>query len=141
MALTVTAAISSQSVGTSTNVGTAKFPQKVTLQAGTARIAVVGQLTLGTTGAAVPDTGCRPRIWYANSPTSYADAATGAAACHATARYIDLVPGNVAGAVTEKGDGSQWVTGGYLYIWVDQPKFPVAGSLTVNVVELPLAPV
>lgn len=131
--MTTTNAINGQSIGTSTNVGEGKFPQKVTLAATTTAFIVTLRLTNGA------DTYMQKNeivVWYSTSSFSIT-AAAAVAALRPTARYISIKPPQGAGVVAIKDSSLEPVTGGFLYLWCDLPTFLTAATLDVNTVELP----
>lgn len=130
--MTVTDSISGQSIGTSTNVGERKFPQKVTKQSLTTAWTVSAKLTNGATGYAPSGI---VRIWYASSNFNLT-AAEAAAGLRPT-RYLDLRPSpHAAGIVADSGELIT-ATGNYLFFWCDLPTVPTAQTLDVSCVELP----
>lgn len=125
--------ISGQSIGTSTNVGEGKFPQKITLNAATTAYVITPRLT---NGAAAYDPAQVVRVWYTTSSFSLT-AAQAVAQLDTTARYIDVRFKPLNGQVNIKDSTLENVTGGYLYLWCDVPNLATAATLDVNAVELP----
>lgn len=132
--MTVTAAINGQSVGTSTNIGDDKFPQKVTCQSGTDRFFIEATLLNGAGGY---DPAQALVVFY----TSYSQSVTANAAMIALlrqmARRLDVKPRREAGATQIKVSDLEPLSGPYIYLWTQVPTVSVAQTLTVNVVEGP----
>ena len=131
--MTTTAAISAQSVGTSTNVGEGKFPQKVTTTGYSDRFYIEGKITNGA-GSYSPAN--KVRIWY----SSYSASITAAAAVdllRANARYLDLTPSPDGSIARSQISLCEPLSGLYIYLWVDIPTQTVAQTLDVNVIEGP----
>lgn len=131
--MTTTASISGQSIGTSTNVGNGKFPQKVTAAVTTTGFVISARVTMGTQGSAGAST---VRVWYSSSSFNIT-AAAAVEALSGTVRYLDLILPTTGGTVRIKDGTLEPMTGGYIHIWCDVPVLDVAATLDVNVVELP----
>lgn len=131
--MTTTASISSQSIGTSTNIGERLFPQKVTANAATSAYLLGVRVTAG---AGVTLTGT-VRVWFSSSSFSIT-AAQGAIYLRPTARYVDVPLNAVASsAVLIKDSTLEPLTGGYIYLWCEIPNLGTAATLDVNCVEVP----
>jgi hypothetical protein len=130
--MTTTNVIAAQSIGTSTNYGADKFPQKVTLTIGTTAFIIEGRITNGSDSYRKQDA----RIWYAVSSFDLT-AAAAAVALRPTARYLDLPFGPEGGDVRVRSSLLEPAAGSYLYIWCDLPKLATAVTLAINSVELP----
>ena len=131
--MTTTTAISAQTIGTSTNVGNGKFPQKVTLTAGTTAFVLSALLLNGTDAYSRSN---EVRIWYSTSSFSIS-AAAAVLQLRQTARYLDVRPSINPGETLIIDSTFEPITGAYLYLWCDIPTVTTAQTLTVNVVELP----
>jgi hypothetical protein len=131
--MTVTAAISGQSIGTSSNVGSGLFPQKVTRQVTTTAFHIAARVTNGTGGY---DPHAEVRVWF--SSTSFnITAAAAVSQLKSTARYLDVRPLAETAGVVIRDSSFEPITGSYIHLWVDVPTVSVAQTLDVNVVELP----
>ena len=130
--MTTTAVIASQSIGTSTNYGADKFPQKVTLTTGTTAFTVEGKITNGAGGYAKQDI----RVWYSVSSFD-ATAAAAVEIFRFNARYVDLSFGPNGGDIRARASLLEPASGGYLYLWCDVPKLSTAATFDVSTVELP----
>lgn len=132
--MTVTASISGQSIGTSTNIGPDKFPQKVTCQSGTDRFFIEATVT---NGAASYDPANAIVIFY----SSYSQSATANAALidklRKNARRLDVKPRRLAASVVVLASDLEPLSGPYIYLWCEIPTVSVAQTLDVNVVEGP----
>lgn len=135
--MTTQSAISSQSFGTSTNIGNGKFSiSPLSLDAGTTAYVVNVQVT---PGAGPADQLAVIRVWYtttmrtvtsANAPYTLAE----------TARYVDCKVGNpnpTVSVAVSKDSQLETKTGTYFHCWADVPKLDTAAALSVDVVELP----
>lgn len=134
---TETVLINAQSIGTSTNVGNNKFSiNPVTLQASTTAYYLDCKLANGATAGDM-DKGNTTFVRYAN--TAYT--VTAAEAPHTLAqvsRYVKVVPRDGASKEVIAQSSLEPAAGGTdILCWVDAPTFPVAGALTVTLVELP----
>lgn len=131
--MTTTTSISSQSIGTSTNVGQGLFPQKVTKQTATTAFLVDVRITNGAGGY---NPVSEVRVWYASSTFSLS-AANAVTQLRAAAGYVDVRPSPHASGVTIRQSDLATVNGSYIYFWVDVPLVSVAQTLDVTLVELP----
>lgn len=129
---TVTAAINGQSVGTSTNVGNGLFGYKLTKQAASTTFLVSALLV---NGAGAVDPRAEIVITYASSPRNLT--AAQALAQLRTVKHLHIKPSPTPGASVEFSTELETMKGDYVYLWADVPAMPVAGTLTVNTVELP----
>jgi len=132
--MTTTAAISSQSIGTSTNVGEGKFGQKITAQATTSAFVVTPRVTNGAAGY---DPANEIVVRYTSSSFSLTMSAATIAALAPTARFVSVKPAREGGGVVIKDSSLEPITGGYIYLWCDIPTVAVAQTLDVNLVEVP----
>lgn len=130
--MTITAVINGQSFGTSTNVGPNQFAiSPTTLQTSTTAFVVNVKIVLGA-GTIFSKT-TKLRVWYTSIFES-TTAANAPAQLGQTARYVDVI----LDRDTAKVDSTlEPVTGGFFNCWVDSPTLNVAGTLTVNLIELP----
>lgn len=131
--MTTTASISSQSIGTSTNIGEGKFPQKITAVATTTAFVICPRIT---NGAGDYNPASELVVWYSSSSYSVT-AAQAAVQLRPTARFVSLKPSPKGSGVVIKDSTLEPLTGPYIYLWCDVPTFSVAATLDVNVVELP----
>lgn len=132
--MTVTAAISGQSIGTSTNVGADKFPQKVTAQSITDRFFI--EVTV-LNGASRYDPANAITVFYTSYSQSITADSTMMAKLRQLARRIDVKP-RVDGSATQiKVSDLEPLSGPYIYLWCEIPTVTVAQTLTVNVIEGP----
>lgn len=140
--MTTQALITSQSFGTSTNVGNAKFSATpVTLAAVTTGYVINVQVTrpagaLPLTGNGGPAT---IRVWYATTIRTVTAANAPVTLCQA-ARYVDCVfnkPGEAASGVITAESFFEPKTGDFLHCWCDAPGTLNACTLDVSVVECP----
>lgn len=131
--MTTTAAISGQSIGTSTNIGDGRFPQKVTANAASTAFNVAARVTDGA-GPTNPGT---VRVWFSSSSFNIT-AAVAVAALGTTARYLDVNLVDSRGSQIIIRDSTlEPLTGGYIYLWCSIPSLGTAATLDVNVVEVP----
>ena len=131
--MTITAAISGQSIGTSTNVGPDKFAYKVTAQTISDRFFIEGRITNGVHDYNPTN---RTRIWYASSTFSVTAAAS-VDLLRQTARYLELRESNLSGVARVTVSLCEPLSGGYVYLWAEVPNHVVAQTLDVNVIEGP----
>jgi hypothetical protein len=131
--MTSTQVISSQSVGTGANKGEELFAIRLTPNAITDRFFVEAVLTNGATDI---DTSDRPQIRYACYNASIT-AALAPPILRRTARYLEVIPSPNAGLVVSRTSLLEPLSGPYIYLWVDMPAFPVAGTLSVWIHEGP----
>lgn len=134
MAQTITAVISAQSFGTSTNVGDEKFADKTALQAGTTLYSVTLSMT---NGATVYDLNQRLRLWYTTSPLDSTEA-DAPKIYGTTARYLDVIPSRIVSGIAARISPTDYIAGGFFYCWVSAPKLPTAATFTVTLVETPI---
>jgi hypothetical protein len=131
--MTTTNSIASQSIGTSTNVGAGKFPQKVTRQSTTTAILVNVRITNGAAGYAKTD---EVRVWFTSSSFDIT-AALAVNQLRQNAFYVDVRPAQDAAGVSIKSSDIESIQGTYIYFWCDIPTVAVAQTLDVDLVELP----
>lgn len=130
--MTTTNAISGQSIGTSTNIGEGKFPQKITAVSTTSGFYVQPRVTNG----AGDYTGCpKVRVWYCSSSYSLT-AAQAVVQLRRNASYVDLDLAGGNAEVAIRDSFLEVLSGQYIYLWVTAPKLPVAATLDVNVTEI-----
>lgn len=127
-----TNSISGQSIGTGSNVGADKFPQKVTADTSTMAFIISGRVTNGS--GDYPAT-LYVRIWFTSSSYSIT-AAQAPTQLNRGARYVDVQLKSFATGVTIRDSTTRVLSGGYIYLWCEVPNMPVAATLDVNVVEL-----
>lgn len=130
--MTTSNAISSQSIGTSTNIGVDKFPQKITLATGTTAFAVEARVTNGASFYAENAI----RVWFAVSSFSVT-AAAAVELLRASAMYLDILPSKFGSIARSRQSLFCPAAGAYLYLWCDIPSTVVAQTLDVNTIELP----
>lgn len=130
--MTTTNAISSQSIGTSTNIGEGKFPQKVTKVAASTAFVVEGRVTNGAAGYL----GQIVRLWYAASSYDIT-AAAAVIALQPSARYVDIPLSPDSGTDSIRTSLLEPALGQYIYLWCDVPTLATAATLYANVTELP----
>ena len=134
---TATVLINGQAIGTSTNVGNNLFSiNQVTLQPTTTAFYLDAKIANGATAGAVDH---NQKIVIHYSITNYTvTAAEAPNTLNHTSHSLSLRPRNGASAERimqsdlEVAAGAQKIS-----CWVDAPTFPVAGALTVTLVELP----
>lgn len=130
--MTITALLTAQSVGTSSNVGTGLYAAKLALQAATAGLVITAQLTAGAAQSVDPKQ--RLKVWFTTSPF---DVSSGIVAqFDLDSKQVELnCPQGPSGV---RVTTSEFVInqGGYLYYWVEVPTLAVAGSLNLSVVEI-----
>ena len=131
--MTTTTIVTAQSVGTSTNVGEGKFPQKTTAQALTDRFYVEAKVT---NGAAAYDKSKRITMFMVASPTSVT-AAAAVDLLRQTADRVDLRIDDKQGTQRATISSCIPLSGSYIYVWFDIPNQTVAQTLDVNLVEGP----
>jgi hypothetical protein len=132
--MTTTTVINAQSIGTSTNVGTNKFPQKTTAQQSSDRFFVEVSLT---NGAAPANRTSKLFVRYASSSIDMT-AAQAMVALGQASSVIVLTPADIAGGTVIVGSLLEPLSGAYVYIWVDSiPTQAVAQTLTVKLIEGP----
>ena len=132
--MTTTAAISGQSIGTSTNVGTDKFPAKVTCQSGSDRFFIEAILTNGAGGY---DKAQEVLVFYASHTVSATADAAIVEKLRGCARQLAVKPREAGSAIQVKISDVEPLSGGYIYLWLEIPTVTVAQTITVNVVEGP----
>lgn len=132
MALTITAAINAQSIGTSTNIGNSKFPTKVTLQAATTAFAVEASVTNGAGAAFNPRQ--KLDVRFAVSSFSLTDTAAPDILGQAS-NLLQVTPSEKGGEQRINVSELQPTPGGYFYVWLDVPVLPAASTVTVNLIE------
>ena len=132
--MTITAVIAAQSIGTSTNIGDAKFPQKVTLAATTTAAQVEVRIT---NGADTYDPRQKLRMNYVFSSFDVT-AAQAAINYSESSRFLEITPKAGQSLVAlnktllEPAPG-----GGFLYFWFSVPTTTVARTLAANAIEYP----
>lgn len=131
--MTTTVAINGQSIGTSTNIGEDKFPQKVTAQTLSDRFFIEGKIV---NGADAYDPSNRVVVWYASCSESVTAAAS-VDLLRNTARRLEVVPSRRSGVSRTKVSDCEPLSGGYIYLWTEVPKLATASTLTVSVIEGP----
>ena len=131
--MTPTQVITGQSVGTGANKGEDLFAIRLTPQAITDRFFVEAILT---NGAGDYDISNRPIIKYACYNASIT-ASTAPAILKRTARYMELLPSKFSSAVVSRTSLLEPLSGPYIYLWVDQPAFVTAATLSVWIHEGP----
>lgn len=129
--MTITDSISGQSIGTSTNKGEGKFPQKVTAVTTTTIFLITARVT---NGAGEYDQGNRIRIWYASSHFNLT-AANAVLQLNKDASFLDIVPKREGGGVSIRSSLTELRNGEYIYFWCDIPGVTVAQTLDVSLVE------
>jgi hypothetical protein len=134
MALVLTVALSAQSVGTAANVGNSLFPTKVTLNAATITVALEIKLVNGAIQTKI-DQRHRVRVYSAVTAESVT-AANAPELLKYSCECTELIPPMDALDTKYKMSKPWKATGGFFCFWVDVPAFPLAGALTVNVIEL-----
>ena len=132
MAITATAAIASQSIGTGSNVGSALFPQKITLQAATTALVLEARIVNGAGFRHDERQGVE--VWYAVSNISFT-AAAAVLALKQSAKHLFIKAGPKGLDDAVKQSDLVSAIGAYLYIWCEVPTFPVAAALSVSVLE------
>ena len=134
--MTTTSIITSQSIGTGSNIGPFIAPVKTTLNANTTAALISVSLTLGDTSASVSS---KLRVWCAVSPVSYSTATVGAYALKSGAQWVELNldPKGLPTLVLERASMVDITAAGYHYCWIEAPTLPVAATVTVNLLELP----
>lgn len=130
--MTTTDSIASQSVGTSTNIGEGKFPQKITAQSTTSGFFVSLRLTNGAGSYPRPT---NLRCWFTSSNFSIT-AAAAVLALRQQARYVDLRPSPDASGVMCAQSELEVLAGAYIYFWFDVPTLSVAATLDASCVEI-----
>lgn len=130
--MTTTASISSQSIGTSTNIGDQKFPQKVTIAATTTSFNLAARIT---NGASAYDPAVAPVLYWTTSPFSVTTAV--AAASFRALGSIQLRPSPLGSGVASYTTPNVPAGGAYVYFWLNIPNLPAAATLDVTCVELP----
>lgn len=131
--MTSTKVIDAQSIGTSTNKGTDLFAIRLTPQSITDRFFVEAVITNGAGSYTLTDrTLLRFACYNASIPASDAPAIL-----KRTARFMEMIPNNAAGAVYSRTSLLEPLSGPYIYLWVDQPTFAVAATLSVWIHEGP----
>ena len=134
---TETVLISAQSIGTSTNIGDGKFSiSPVTLQTTTTAFYLDVKLANGATAGEI-DKNQKVVVYY--SITAYTvTSAEAPFTLGQASRYVSLTPRSgpskeviMQSSLEPAGAGSD------ILCWVSAPTFPVAGALTVTLVELP----
>jgi len=131
--MTTTNAISGQSIGTGSNVGEGKFPQKVTIAATTTAFVITPRVT---NGAGEYIEASEVIIWYSGSSYSVT-AAAAPELLRKTARFVSVKPSRNSSVAIAIDSSIEPVTGSYIYLWCSIPTVTVAQTLDVNVVELP----
>ena len=130
-----TAILSSQSIGTSTNIGNeltfSTSTMKKTLESTTAAFVVSARLTNGAAGYN-PST--RPVIHYATSPFDYAYTLAPAVFRNG-ARYLELVPSREGAAIVARASLPEIAAGTYIYFWVEVPAVSTAQTLDISLTE------
>ena len=135
--MTETILINAQAIGTSTNVGDNKFSiNPVTLQSTTTAFYLDVKLANGATAGAI-DRNQKVVVYY--SITSYTVTAGEAPfTLGETSRYVKLTPRDGASKEVIAQSSLEPAGGGSdILCWVSAPTFPVAGALTVTLIELP----
>lgn len=133
--MTTQSAISGQSIGTGSNIGTNKFSiNPLTFGATTTAYVVNVQLTNGATSSL--DKNQIVRVWYATTMRTVT-AANAMVQLGMTAKFVDLRPHFAPLLVRIVDSDLETITGSKFHCWVDAPTFPVAASLSVDLVELP----
>ena len=132
--MTITAVIAAQSIGTSTNIGNAKFPQKVTLAATTTSAQIEVRIT---NGADTYDP--RQKLVMHYSFSSFDVSAAQAAINYSeSSRFLEISPKagqslvSVNKTLLEPAPG-----GGFLYFWFNVPTTATASTLAANSIEYP----
>lgn len=132
--MTTQSAISSQSIGTSTNVGDGKFSINPLTLAGTTTAYVVNvQWTNGTGVFPKRDTVV---VWYTTTMRTVT-AADAPQKLAQTARFVEIRPAQGSGLIAIKDSSLEPVTGSKFHCWVSVPNLTVAATLDVDLVELP----
>ncbi len=132
--MTTTALISSQAIGTSTNIGDALFAGKATAASTTTAFLLSARITAGA-GPLTPNSVVR--VWFTSTSFNIA-AGVGPAQLGTTARYVDLLFTSPTGGQVQIKDGTlEPLTGPYIHYWVSVPGLGTAATLDVNLVELP----
>lgn len=132
--MTTQSAISGQSFGTGANIGNNKFSiAPLTLGATTTAYVVNVQWT---NAAGVVDRLQAVRVWYTTTMRTVLNT-DASAKLGQTARYVDLRPNQVTGGIAIKDSSLEPVTGSKFHCWVDAPTLTNAGTLDVDLVELP----
>lgn len=134
---TETVLINAQSVGTGSNKGDNLFSiAPVTLQATTTAFYLDVKLANGATAGDI-DANQKIVVYY--SPTCYTVTAAEAPLTLAqTARYVALRPRPGASKEVINQSSLEPVgSGSDILCWVSSPAFPIAGALTVTLIELP----
>lgn len=130
--MTITALLTAQSVGTSTNVGTGLYAGQLVLQAATSGVVVSAKLVAGA-GQSV-DAKQRIKVWFTTSPW---DISSGIPAqFELDANQVEL--NNPQGPSGTRITTSELAInqGGFLNYWVEVPALPVAGTLSLDCVEI-----
>ena len=132
--MTPTTLINGQSVGTGANIGNNILSQAQTaFQASTTAFVITAKLTNGNGPV---DPGQQIRIWYTSTQHTVT-AGNAPTQLNKTARYVDVKPNPGANAVTINDSALEPITGANLNLWCDVATYPLAGTLTVILVELP----
>lgn len=132
--MTTQSCISGQSIGTSTNKGNGVFSiSPKTLASTTTAYVVSVQLT---NGAGPVETNQCVVVYYT---TTMRTVTSGNAPAYLgqTARSITLRPASNNSGIAIADSALEPVTGSKFHLWVNAPTFDVAGTLDVDLVELP----
>lgn len=132
--MTTQVAINGQSVGTGSNVGDNKFSISPLTIGGTTTAYVVNIKLVN--GAAGYDRNQVIRVWHTTT-TQTVSATDAPKHLNQTARYVDIRPGQDSAAVQIVDSDLEPVTGANFHCWCTVPKYSVAATLTVTLVELP----
>ncbi len=132
--MTTTNPVAGQSIGTSTNVGNSLFPTKVTLGTTDAAIVLTLRVTNGA-GKGVDDERSIVTMWYSFSPISVS-AAEAPELLKQNARFVELRLEPLAGKDRARDSEISAVSGQYLYLWFDVPKYNTAATLNAYVTAL-----
>lgn len=123
-----TTVISSQSFGTSTNVGDKSFAATATLQGNSKYVIVTAEVTTTNNAA-----GQSVIVRYATSPVSYSAAAAPWALAPAS-RFVKLEL-TQQNNVLSRSSLYEPIAGQYFYVWVEAPTLSTAATISVYMTE------
>lgn len=126
--MTITTVINGVTVGTTPSP--ASNITQLVLQVGTGAFTIQGLLTTGA-GA----NGSEVSVWYAPCCDNIAASMASVEQLKSNAKKLPLKTFVPSRGYFFSTDGDM-VCGGYLYLWVEEPKLPAAATLTVKVCEV-----
>lgn len=130
--MTITALLTAQSVGTSTNVGTGLYAGQLVLQATTSGVVVSAKLTAGAGQSVDPKK--QIRVWFTTSPWDISSGIPVQFELDANMLELNNPQGPSGVRVTTSELAIN--QGGYLNYWLEVPSFAVAGTLSLDCVEI-----